>query len=244
MTNKVDGKVALVTGASGGIGGAIARRLAADGAAVMLAFNGNAASADRIATEIRSGGGHAATQVADISDARAVASLFQAVVEVFGGIDLVVCNAGVYLQKPLAETSDGEFDHVFAINTRGTFLCLREAARRMRDGGRIVVTSTVATHLVWPGQAAYAGSKAATEQFVRVLSRELGPRQITVNAVAPGATDTEMMPAAVRDIAPSTTALGRIGEPDDIADVVAFLCSDDARWMTGRVIPVDGGIAP
>lgn len=244
MSGSLGGKVALLTGASGGIGGAIAHRFAADGAAVMLAFNGNAAAADRIAGEIRAGGGRAATQAADIADPRAVADLFEATAEAFGGIDLVICNAGIYLQKPIIDMSDAEFDRVFAINTRGTFLCLREAARQVRDGGRIVVTSSIATHLVWPGNAAYAGSKAACEQFVRVLSRELGPRQITVNAVAPGATDTEMMPDAVRDSAPGITALGRVGLPTDIADVVGFLCSDAARWLTGRVIPVDGGIAP
>ena len=244
MTRLLDGKAALVTGASGGIGGAIARRLAADGAAVMLAFNSGSEQAERLADELRTAGGQAATMAADVSDPDAVIHLFRATDAAFGGIDLVICNAGTYLQKPVADTSDAEFDRVFAINTRGTFLCLREAARRVRDGGRIVVTSSIATHVVWPGNAVYAGSKAATEQFVRVLSRELGARQITVNAVAPGATDTEMMPDAVRESAPGMTALGRVGQPGDIADVVAFLCSDMARWVTGRVIPVDGGIAP
>ena len=130
------------------------------------------------------------------------------------------------------------------MNTRGAFLCLREAARRVRDGGRIVATSSIATHVVWPGNAAYAGSKAAVEQFVRVLSRELGGRRVTVNAVAPGATETAMMPDNVRGMAPTLTALGRVGQPDDVASVVAFLCSAAAGWITGRVIPVDGGIAP
>lgn len=244
MTRPLDGKIALVTGASGGIGGAIARRLAAEGAAVMLAFNGHAGAAERVAHEIRVAGGRAATGAADVSDPEAVTHLFQATTEAFGGVDLIVCNAGVYLQKLLVDISDAEFDRVFAINTRGTFLCLREAARHVRDGGRIVVTSSIATHLVWPGNAAYAGSKAAVEQFVRVLSRELGARQVTVNAVAPGATETGMMPDEVRSNAPGITALGRVGRPEDIADAVALLCSDQARWMTGRVIPVDGGIAP
>ena len=244
MTLHLEGKVALVTGASGGIGRAIATRLAADGAAVVLAFGTDAKGAADALNHIEASGGRALTHAADLRDAGAVAELFDATTRAFGGIDILVCNAGSYLQKPIAETTEAEFDDIFAVNTRGTFLCLREGARRLHDGGRIVATSSIATHVVWPGNASYSGSKAAVEQFVRVLSRELGGRQITVNAVAPGATDTAMMPDAVRESAPGMTALGRIGTPTDIADVVAFLCSDAARWLTGRIIPVDGGIAP
>jgi 3-oxoacyl-[acyl-carrier protein] reductase len=160
----------------------------------------------------------------------------------FGAPDIVVANAGVNMSKPVAETTEEEFDRIFSLNARATFFVLRAAARHIRGGGRIISVSSNMTLQGRPGIALYAGSKAAVEQFVRILGKELGARGVTVNAVAPGPTDTSMVSQLSRDTAPAITPLGRLGHPNDIADVVGFLCSDEARWITGQVIGVNGGI--
>lgn len=234
----LDGKVAIVTGASRGIGRAVARRLAGDGARVVVNYLHSAAEAEALAGEIR---GLAVR--ADIAHTGAVRRLFDTAMDAFGGLDILVNNAGIAILKPLSEATEEEFDRTFAINTRGAFFCLKEAAIRIRDHGRIVNISTGATVSGTAGGSFYCGSKAALEQFTRALAREIGHRGVTVNTVSPGITETGILvqyPHLV-EAAPKIAALGRIGRPEDIADVVAFLCSEQARWITGQNIQAGGG---
>jgi 3-oxoacyl-[acyl-carrier protein] reductase len=238
----IEGKVAIVTGASRGIGRAIAERLAGDGAKVIVNYAGSRDKAAEVVGVIEAAGGQAFAVQADVGSRADVSRLFAETEKKFGQPDILVNNAGVFLMKPLIETTDDEFDKIFATNVRGVFFCLQEAARRIGDNGRIVNLSSVATAASHPGGSVYAASKAAVEQFTRVLAKELGARQITVNSVSPGATETDMMPDAAREIAPKMTALGRLGQPADIADVVAFLASDAARWITGQNIGANGGL--
>ena len=238
----LSGKVAIVTGASRGIGRAIARRLAGDGATVVVAYATRAADADHVVQAILAGGGRAIAVACDVTREADVRHLFAQAADAFGAPDIVVANAGTVLSATLAEATAEAFDACFAVNTRGAFLTLAEAARRMNDGGRIIALSTNLTLHPFPGYGIYAGSKAAVEQFVRVLAREVGARGITVNAVAPGPTDTDMMTDATRRTAPSVTPLGRVGQPEDIANVVAFLASAQGGWITGQVVGANGGI--
>ncbi|MGO9262282.1 MAG: SDR family oxidoreductase [Bryobacteraceae bacterium] len=234
------GKSAIVTGGSRGIGRAICSALAAEGARVVVNYSKSAEEAEALAARI----GGLAFQ-ADVADGAQVRSLFDATERAFQGIDILVSNAGVALFKPVAEIEDEEYDRTFAVNAGGTFLCCREAARRMRDGGRIVSISSGATLGGSPGGAAYCGSKAAIEQFTRALARELGARQITVNTVSPGFTDTEKfagLPQPVISTAAARTPLGRLGRPEDVASVVAWLCTGAAGWITGQNTQAGGGL--
>lgn len=233
---------AIVTGASRGIGRAIALRLAADGVAVTVGYAANAAAAAGVVRDIVQPGGRAVAVQADVASPDAVRRLFAEAAAAFGAPDIVVANAGVLVSGSLAETSLADFDACFAVNTRGAFLTLGEAARQVRDGGRIVAISTNLTQQTFPGYGVYAASKAAVEQMVRTLARELGGRGITVNAVSPGPTDTDMMSEGARASAPGITPLGRVGQPEDIADVVGFLASDRGRWITGQILGANGGI--
>jgi 3-oxoacyl-[acyl-carrier protein] reductase len=240
-------KSALITGSSRGIGAAIAKRLAADCVNVIVNYQTNREAADRVVDEIETRGGHAVAARADVSDPEQLRAVFDAAEEHFGRLDVVVSNAGIGRTVPIGQATDEDFDAVFATNTRATFVALREAAHRLPDGGRIIVISSGATVRSRPGGGLYAASKAAGEQLVRALAQELGPRQITVNSVLPGATRTDMSARRDRstgddeEIA-ARTALRRLGEPDDIADVVAFLASDAARWITGQAIHASGGL--
>jgi 3-oxoacyl-[acyl-carrier protein] reductase len=236
------GKVAIVTGAARGIGRAIAEALAADGAAVAVGYLARAAEAEGVAQAIIANGGRAVAVQGDVADEAGVRRLFRLATDALGPPDIVVANAGVVVSGPLAQATEADFDDCFAVNTRGAFFTLAEAARQLREGGRIVAISTNLTLTAFAGYGLYAGSKAAVEQFVRVLAREVGHRGITVNAVAPGPTDTDMMTDATRRSAPAATPLGRVGRPDDIADVVAFLASDQGRWITGQILGANGGI--
>lgn len=233
------GKTAIVTGASRGIGRAIAERLAAEGARVVVNYAGSAAAAEELAARI---GGLAVR--ADVSQKQEVLEMFDRAEAAFGGLDIVVNNAAVAVMKPLAEFSDEEFERVFAVNTRGAFYCCREAARRLRGGGRIVNISTGATVGGTAGGSVYCASKAAVEQFTRALARELAPRQITVNTVSPGFTETDMFASLphLAELAPKLTPLGRAGRPEEIAAVVAWLCTEDAGWITGQNIQAGGGL--
>ena len=235
-------RVAIVTGGSRGIGRAIALRLAADGCAVAIGYATRVAEAETVVRAIREAGGQAMAVAADVSREDEVRRLFAAAAARFGQPGIVVANAGVLASGPLAEASAAAFDACFAVNTRGAFFTLAEAARCVTDGGRIVAISTNLTRQAFPGYGLYAASKAAVEQMVRVLARELGGRGITVNAVSPGPTDTDMMSDAARRSAPAITPLGRVGTPEDIADVVAFLASGQAAWVTGQTIGANGGI--
>jgi 3-oxoacyl-[acyl-carrier protein] reductase len=238
------GKVALVTGAGRGIGRAIAERLGEDGASVIVNYNFSENLAQEAVSAIVARGGRALALQADISKLSEVRRLFQEAEDHLGQLDILINNAGIGLLRPTVEMTEEEFDRLFTLNTKGTFFALQEAARRMRDGGRIVSLSTGATIAITPGFGAYAGSKAAVEQFSLALSKELGPRDITVNTVLPAIVDTGtlVLPDEVIVQLIQQTPLGRLGQPRDIADIIAFLVSDQARWMTGQTIRVGGGL--
>lgn len=238
------GKVALVTGAGRGIGRAIAERLGEEGAAVIVNYNVSESLALEVVSTIVARGGRALALQADMSKLAEIRRLFQEVEEHFGQLDILVNNAGLGLLRPTAEMTEEEFDRLFTLNTKGTFFALQEAARRMRDGGRIVSLSTGATIAITPGFGAYAGSKAAVEQFSLALSKELGSRGITVNTVLPAIVDTGtlVLPNEVIAQLIQQTPLGRLGQPRDIADIIAFLVSDQARWITGQTLRVGGGL--
>jgi 3-oxoacyl-[acyl-carrier protein] reductase len=238
------GKIAIVTGSSRGIGRAIAERLARDGARVVINYTGDREAARDVTSAIERAGGRATAVQADVSRPEDVLRLFDEA-QRLGGIDIMVVNAGVTTSGPFAEMRDEDFDRTFSVNARGAFFCLREAARRLRDNGRIVTISTVATALAPAGASVYAASKAAAEQMTRVLSKELGDRGITANVVSPGVTETAMLEITpqFRKVGLALSPFGRLGTPVDIADVVSFVVSDDARWLTGENLHASGGIA-
>lgn len=243
-TGDLTGKVALVTGASRGIGRAIALRLGRAGASVVVNYATNADKASEVVAALVNGGGQATAIQADVSRPIDVARLFEQAGDTFGGLDIVVNNAGAYLSKPLVSVTEEEFDSVFNLDTKGTFFALQEAARRVRDGGRIINISSALTVNPGPNQSVYAGSKAAVEQFGLALAKELGGRQITVNNVLVGITETEglVIPEEAKQYLIQNTSLGRLGQPDDIAEVVGFLASPAARWMTGQNVRATGGL--
>jgi 3-oxoacyl-[acyl-carrier protein] reductase len=248
LDNRLHGKAALVTGGSRGIGRAIAERLAVDGAQVVLSYAANKDAAAEVVAAITAAGGRAQAVAADLREPDAARQLFEQAEAIAGPLDILVNNAAVGTTGMIAETSDEDFDETMTANVRSPFILIREAARRLRDGGRIVNISTVNTVLNGPGMAAYAASKAALELLSRVAAYELGAREITVNSVSPGATDTDMFRTAnpaeeVHQRIAEMTALQRLGQPADVADVVALLVSDDARWLTGQNIRASGGLA-
>lgn len=239
-------KVAIVTGSSRGIGRAIARRLGADGASVVVNYRVDGEAAAKVVAEIVADGGVATAVQADVSRLGELRGLFDAAQQRFGAPDIFVNNAGIGPFAPIAVATDEDFDKIFATNARATFWGLREAANRLRDGGRIVVISTGVTINLIPQAGVYAASKAAAEALALTLAKELGPRKITVNCVLPGITRTDAAAVAVpRPLAEQVirqTPLGRLGMPDDIADVVGFLVSDQGRWITGQRICAGGGM--
>jgi 3-oxoacyl-[acyl-carrier protein] reductase len=253
-TQPLAGKSAVVTGGSRGIGRAIVHRLAADGATVVFSYAGNEGAAKTVVTEVEAAGGQAMAVAADMSDRAELEQLFAAAdghfVELgITGLDILVNNAGIALLKPMTEVTEAEYDRVMAVNTKGTFFALQQAIPRLRDGGRIVCLSTMITVLTRPLESVYAASKAAVDQFVRTAAEDLGKRGITVNAVSPGPIDSgaggmlrNSTSAEERQMAAQLTPLGRVGDPEDIADVVAFLVSPDARWLTGQNIRATGGL--
>ncbi|MER8722736.1 SDR family oxidoreductase [Mesorhizobium sp. M1027] len=243
MHRPLEGKTALVTGSSRGIGRAIAEGLATKGAAVVVNYVGNEKAAREVVAAIEGNGGKAVAIQADVSSIPDIRRLFDETEMQMGPIDIVVANVGVAVIKPLVEATEADFDHVFGTNAKGTFFTLQEAARRVRDGGRIIAVSTGGTKMFFTQTALYLGSKGAVEQFVRVLSRELGPRAVTVNALSPGFTDTDLLPERDRAVAAGMSPFGRIGAPRDVADVAVFLASDEARWLTGENIQAGGGVA-
>jgi len=231
--NELQGKRALITGGSRGIGRAIAIGLVSHGAAVVIGYLKNHDRAREVVKTIADSGGKASAVQADLSLLTEVTRMFDEAERAVGKLDIVIANAADIIVKPLAECSEEEYNRIFNTNTKGVFFTLKEAARRLQDGGRIIVTSTGGTKLFFPGQSLYLGSKGAVEQFVRCLSWELGGRGITVNAISPGPTETDMMQDRYRDKAAGMSPFNRIGNPKDVADVAVFLASDAARWVTG-----------
>lgn len=245
MTSSTN-RVAIVTGASRGIGAAIARRLASDGLAVIVNYAGSAGAAATLVEEIEAAGGRASPVQADVSDPAAVKRMFDAAEAAYGGVDVLVNNAGIMKLAPLAQVDDDAFDHIIAINLKGTFNGLREAANRLRDGGRIVNFSTSVVGLYQPSYGVYAATKAAVEALTHILAKELGPRGITVNAVAPGPVATELFlqgkDQATLDRIRQMIPLGRLGEVDDIARAVSLLVGPDGGWINGQILRANGGV--
>lgn len=241
-------RVAIVTGASRGIGAAIAQRLAADGIAVVVNYAGREADANAVVEQIRAQGGRAAAIQADVAVPAQVAAMFDQAITLFGGVDILVNNAGI--MQPgltmLADTDDALFDRLVAINLKGTFNALRIAAKKLREGGRIVNFSSSVKALALPGYSVYAATKAAVEAMTLIFAKELRGRGITVNAVAPGPTATELFlkdktPEQVEHLA-KMAPLERLGRPDDIAAAVAFLVGPDGAWVDGQTLRVNGGL--
>ncbi|MBB1636372.1 SDR family oxidoreductase [Cupriavidus sp. UME77] len=247
MRNANPTQVAIVTGASRGIGAAVARRLAQDGLAVAINYAAGAAQADALVAELKAAGASAIAVQADVSKANDVRSLFEITEQQLGKVSVLVNNAGVLKTVPLADTSDALYDQTFDINVRGTFNTLREAAARLADGGRIVNVSSTTLALNMPGYAVYNATKAAVEAFTHVFAKELRGRNITVNAVAPGPIATSLFLDGKTEEQIQAFAkmppLQRLGQPEDIAGVVAFLVGADAGWVNGQILRANGGLA-
>jgi len=242
------GKTAIITGASRGIGAAIARRLARDGMQVVINYASSAQQAEELVAAIKADGSAAIAVKADVASADEVKTLFDAAEAAFGSIDVLVNNAGILPSSlpTLAQTDDATFDSLFAINVKGSFNAMREAAARLRQGGAVINFSTSVIGLALPGYAIYAATKSAVETMTNIFAKELRGRDITVNAIAPGPTatslfldgKTEETIARLAKMAP----LERLGTPDDIAAAVAFLAGPDARWINGQTLRANGGI--
>ncbi|MFH8698571.1 SDR family oxidoreductase [Streptomyces chartreusis] len=245
MNNNVT-RVALVTGGSGGIGRAVAERLASDGMAVGVHYAGNKAKADETVAAITSSGGRSVAVGGDVADEHAMSAAFDAVEREFGGIDVVVNTAGIMILSPIATLDLDDLDRMHRTNIRGTFVVSQQAARRVRGGGAIVNFSTSVTRLQFPTYGAYVASKGAVEAMTLVLARELRGKDITVNAVAPGPTATQLFlegkDETTIDNLSKAAPLERLGTPQDIAEAVAFLVGP-ARWINGQVLYANGGIA-
>ena len=239
-------KVALVTGASRGIGAAIAERLAKDGFTTVINYAGNAALAEELAQTIEKAGGKALTAQGDVADPDAVRRMFDAAETAFGGVDVLVNNAGIMLLSPLANVDDASFDRQIAVNLKGTFNTLREAAKRLRDGGRVINFSSSVVGLKPESYAVYAGTKAAVEAMTGIMAKEMRGRNITVNVVAPGPTGTDLFLTGkseeLVDRLAKANPLERLGTPEDIASVVAFLAGPDGGWVNGQVLRANGGM--
>lgn len=238
----LEGKVAIVTGSSSGIGRAIAERLAQDGATVVVNYHAREEKAREVAAGIQARGGAAAVIQADMSRVAEAQRLVQETVHQFHRLDILVNNAGRFIPKRLVETTEAEFDAIVALNAKGPYFAMQAAAKVLSDGGRIVNISSALTHLKFPGATAHLGSKAALEQYGKGLAQELAPRGITVNTVLPGFTDTGVLTAQYRNMGEQMSPFKRLGLPSDVADVVAFLVSEQARWLTGQTIQAGGGI--
>lgn len=245
--NSLENKVALVTGASRGIGAAVAFQLARAGAKIIVNYTSGVEAAQQTVAAIEAGGGEAIALQADVANPAQVKDMFDAAITRFGQIDVLVNNAGIMITKLLKDTTDEDFTRQFEVNVRGTFNTLREAATRLADGGSIINFSSTTTRVMMPTYATYVATKGAVEQLTRVFAKEVGARGINVNAVLPGPTNTELFtkgkPQEVIDRLASLNAFNRLGEPEDIAKTVAFLASDDAKWISGQSIGLNGAMA-
>ena len=246
MTKKLAGKVALITGGSRGIGAAIARRLARDGAAVAITYANAEQKADEVVRAIESAGGRAVAIRADSGDASAVKNAVAETVRTLGRLDVLVNNAGIAVVAPLDQFSLDDFDRMVAVNVRAVFVAVQEASRHMSEGGRIITIGSVnADRIPFPGGGVYAMTKAAVAGLTRGLARDLGPRGITINNVQPGPIDTDMNPAdgPLAEAMKGWTALARYGRGEEIADMVAYLAGPEAGFVTGASLTIDGGYA-
>jgi 3-oxoacyl-[acyl-carrier protein] reductase len=245
---RLDGKVAVVTGGSRGIGAAIALRLASEGATVAITYNNSSAAAQDVVAKISEFGVKGLAVKANASSEAEAKKLAAQVAEALGPIDILVNNAGVFEAAPIDQITLDHYQRVFDVNVKGVIATTIAALKYFADGGRIINISSGAgsPKFAMPGMSVYSATKAALDTLSRIWAQELGPRQITVNSVAPGATASDMydgaMPEEVKATIPGKTALRRVGQPEDIAAVVAFLASDDGRWVTGQSIGADGGI--
>ena len=245
--NRLNNKVVLITGAAKGIGAATAQLIAAEGAKVIVNYSGSQTDAEKTVHEIKAKGGDAIALKADVSKAAEVSALFDAAIAHYGRIDVLINNAGVMIMKLIKDTTDEDFDRQFEVNVRGTFNTMREAATKLADGGTIINTSTTLTRAMVPTYGTYVATKGAVEQLTRVFAKEMGSRGITVNAVLPGPTNTELYvkgktPEMIARQA-ALNAFNRLAEVGDIAPVIVFLASDDARWISGQTIGVNGAMA-
>jgi 3-oxoacyl-[acyl-carrier protein] reductase len=237
-------KVAFITGGSRGIGAAIAKRLAVDGASVAITYAKDSSAASAVVKAIEANGGKAIAIQAEAADAEAVRNAIEKTVAAFGRLDVLVNNAGTAIPKPFEETTLEEMDRMFDINVRGTFIATQAALKHLKSGGRIImIGSCVGERMFTPGLAAYSATKGAVKMFTQGLSREVGPRGITVNNVQPGPIDTDLNPAAGDWAAPqiANTALNRYGTVDEVAALVSFVASPEASYITGANLTVDGG---
>lgn len=245
--NTLAEKVILVTGASRGIGAAVAHKLAQAGAKVIINYAGGLEAAAQTVNSIKAAGGDAIALQADVSKADEVAAMFDAAIAHYGKIDVLVNNAGIMITKLLKDTTDEDFTRQFDINVRGTFNTMRQAATKLADNGSIINFSSTTTRVIMPTYGTYVATKAAVEQLTRVFSKEVGARGINVNSVSPGPTNTELFtkgkPQEVIDRLASLSAFNRIGEPEDIAKIVVFLASDDAKWISAQNIGANGAMA-
>jgi len=239
------GKTALITGASGGIGSETARRLAKLGANVVLHYNSNKQAAEELAADITAQGGTAIVAGGDVTDETACKAMVDEAVRAFGGLDILVNNAGISSAIPFGEMTADAIDKEFAVNVKSVILLTQAAAPHLEDGGRVINLSSNLAFAPLPGMTAYCAAKAAVSCLTRGFAKELGPKGISVNAVAPGATKTQMtawIPDEMMQGIADSTPLGRVGEPDDVADVIVFLACGEARWVNGCSVMVDGGL--
>lgn len=245
MTTTLAGKVALVTGGSRGLGAAIAKRLAHDGAAVALTYTSSPQKADEVVRDIEAAGGKALAIRADSADVEAVKHAVAETVNIFGRLDILVNNAGVAALAPIDQFSMEEFDRLVAINVKGVFVATQEAIRHMGEGGRIIMIGSVSSDFITPfvGLSVYALTKGAITSFTRGLARDLGTRGITVNNIQPGPIDTDMNPADgdLAAVMTKVTALSRYGQGDEVAGMVSYLASPEAAFVTGASLKIDGG---
>jgi Dehydrogenases with different specificities (related to short-chain alcohol dehydrogenases) len=241
----LEGKVAIITGASRGIGSAIAKQLSALGAKVVVNYSNNAVKAEEVVEEITKSGEQAVAIKADVSNIKDVERLFSETITKFGKIDILVNNAGVILYKLLSDVTEEEFDKLFNINVKGTYFACQQAMKHMENNGRIINFSTSVVGSMFPTYSVYAATKGAVEQITRQLAKEFGPKKITINAVAPGPINTELFNVGKTDeqieAIRQMNSFGRIGEPDDVANAIEFLVGDKAQWITGQTLRINGG---